>query len=71
MRSLDDGVITPFAGTNVQTGTVGTLCKSYMTAMSVVIPSVGNYAVGFCARNRGATAIDLAQNVNGYVQLTN
>jgi hypothetical protein len=67
----DDGVIRPFAAANVQSGAVTTTRKSYMTAMSVIISSAGNYAVGFCARNRGATPIDLSHNVNGYVQVTN
>lgn len=67
----DDGVILPFAGANVQTATVTTIRRPYMTSMSVLLPSGANFAVGFCARNRGSSAIDLAQNVNGYIQITN
>jgi hypothetical protein len=67
----DGGVITPFAGTNVQTAMATTSRRTFATASSVTIPSAGLVLVGFCARNRGTSALDVNDHVNGFVQVTN
>jgi hypothetical protein len=65
------GPITPFAGANVQTATATNARKTFATAASMTILTPGSFLVGFCARDRGANALDVNDHVNGYVEITN
>jgi hypothetical protein len=50
---------------------VGTGARHNYTAAASVVPGVGTWAVGFCARNDDGSTLDQSGNVMGWVMVTN
>jgi hypothetical protein len=66
---LGAGAITNFAGGDWLTTRIDSVAQPYNASASVIPPSAGTYATGFCVRSSTIT-LDTNDYVNGWIMAT-